>query len=133
PALPRIAVGEGDHALEDGDGPDKVAGWAANVSAAPAAALIGSAPGEVALGKAAVVKALKAWKGLKLARTDGVGRSMRMRDLNSFVVAHVVGTYMVKGKPVKVPYRVMFVFGTAYAAAEANPWFQVAHFSVATH
>jgi hypothetical protein len=133
PALPKVVEGgEDDVQVGDDRDPDRIATWAPRVSTSPATALIGSAPGEVAIGRPAVVKALKAWRSLDLDSVDGIERANGSGPGISFVIAHVVGTYLVKGKPVKVPYRAMFVYGGTSTEAGVKDWFAVAHFSVAT-
>jgi ketosteroid isomerase-like protein len=89
-----------------------------------AVAVIGSAPGELATGKAAAGK-LKEFGGLdqKLVGFARRGDSNSMNHASS-LIAHVEITYKVKGKPVVVPYRVHVITAGKTLAA--------IHYSVAT-
>lgn len=140
PALPALGAKDEPSA----DTPDKIAkfagrmydlgredlGWDGND------VVIGSAPSEYAIGKAAANKLLARWKGLKM-RPIAVQRYHDPAEmLIEWYVAHVEVTFTVKGKPVTVPYRALTVVMQPWATAQehgATAQLASAHFSIATH
>jgi hypothetical protein len=97
------------------------------VSSDPAVTLIGSAPKELVVGKAAVKAKLRAWKSLQLAITGGAnGGDANSMNGASYVVAHATVTYKVNGTQVVVPYRVLLITGGSRGVT-----IDALHFSIA--
>jgi len=129
PAATPFAVDPDARTVEEAWQPHRIATWAAHVHKDAATVLVGSAPKERFVGKAAVTGVLKKWKGLKLATGDAV----LLEPPDSFfsvVVGHATATFTVKGKAVTVPYRVLMVIASDQAAAEVPSTLAAAHFSV---
>jgi hypothetical protein len=139
PALPTLAADD----KPDRDTPDQVASFADRMYALEtihgkvdndADIVIGSAPTERAVGGKAAGKLLAGWKSLKLAPlTVSRHRDPRVM-LIEWYVAHVDATIAVKGKPTKVPYRVLTIVMQPWAAAAergAKSQLVSAHFSIA--
>lgn len=134
PALPKL---DGEGAGDSSD-PARVVAIGKNVYPSHAVSVIGSAPNERALGPAAVKKLLAGWRSLRLVSIGRKhGRDREAMGGFEWELAHVEATFMVKGKPVKVPYRAFLIVASAPAAAvdHGAPDSELlhAHFSVATH
>jgi ketosteroid isomerase-like protein len=133
PALGKLGSGEIDATLDLR--PEGIAAYAKHVSDDPGATVVGSAPGERAVGKAAIAKLLGRWKSLKLVTTSVVTGHDDNNMLLGWAVAHAEASFKTGGKTVKVPYRMLIVIMEPWAvAAEHGDTSKlcVVHFSVAT-
>lgn len=135
PALPAIADAETDP-LADLD-PSKIAVYARRVFTNSAVSLLGSAPAERAHGQRAVERVLAGWRSLHLTTTAlRTGRDELAMWGFEWSIAHVDATFLVHGKRVVVPYRVLMIVDTPPAAAAdrgATVQLLSVHFSVALH
>ncbi len=97
--------------------------------------MIGSAPGEHRIG-AAGVRLLSAWMSLKLTVTDETRHRSVIRPIETHgSIAHVTIEMKVRGKVVRVPYRLLLVYTTVNLNdddTKRRPMLGVVHFSVAT-